>query len=901
MAIKPVIYMALHPKFPKSPHEILDPAIRWFPADEALREQGYEKLLPPLVAELSKKVRNWRLSGYEGASDTSKALLKWWFMTEHPVESADGETILFQYYFAQREALETVIWLYEVAKAREKYDLLRYDSSQAVSAGMFDESWTRYVVKMATGSGKTKVLSLILAWSYFHKLYEEGSELARNFLVIAPNIIVLDRLLADFSGLKIFFEDPVLPDNGYEGQNWRDDFQMTLHVQDNIGTVRKTGNIFLTNIHRIYEGATESASFGDEDTANYFLGNKPVGKTNESKVDVGDIVRNIDELVVLNDEAHHIHDPRLAWFKAIEDIHNRLVMKGDKLALQVDVTATPKHNNGSIFVQTVSDYPLVEAIHQDVVKHPVLPDSASRAKLQEHKTSKFSEKYKDYIHLGYLEWKKVYEEHAKLGKKAVLFVMTDDTKNCDEVAEYLENTYQELKDAVLVIHTNKSGEISESVSGKSEGELKALRDAANTIDRFDSPHKAIVSVLMLKEGWDVRNVTTIVGLRPYGSESKILPEQTLGRGLRRMYRDADVSEYVSVVGTDAFMDFVESIRNEGVELEHRKMGQGGTPAAPIVIEVDRENLKKDIEKLDIEIPILTPRIYREYKNLSELDVAVFDFKKLSMREFSEEEKREIVFRDISSGDVSHKTELDSNFIPNYQSVIGYFTQVIMKELRLVSGYDILYGKVKEFIEDHLFDKHVELDNLNTLRNLSEIEATRTIIETFRKQINALTVLDKGEAEIRDYIKVSRSRPFVVKDQGYIIPKKSIFNKTIGDSHFELEFAAFLDECDDIISYVKNFLAVHFRIDYQKADGSISDYHPDFIVKVSQKEYYIVETKGQEDLDALEKKKRLAQWCEDVNANQKKATYRMLYVKQEDWDRLNIKPRSFNEAVRAWGK
>ena len=85
---------------------------------------------------------------------------------------------------------------------------------------------------MATGSGKTKVLSLILAWSYFHKHYEEGSELARNFLVITPNIIVLDRIRTDFDGLKIFFEDPILPDNGYEGQNWRDDFQMTLHVQD---------------------------------------------------------------------------------------------------------------------------------------------------------------------------------------------------------------------------------------------------------------------------------------------------------------------------------------------------------------------------------------------------------------------------------------------------------------------------------------------------------------------------------------------------------------------------------------------------------------------------------------------------------------------------------------------
>jgi type III restriction enzyme len=888
--------MALHPNFPKSPHEILDPATRWFPADETLREQGYEKLLPPLVAELRKKVQEWRLSGYDGASDTTKALLRWWFLTEHPIPQSNGETVLFQYYFAQREAVETVIWLYEVAKAHEKYDLIRYDSSQAVSAGMFDETWTRYVVKMATGAGKTKVLSLILAWSYFHKLYEEGSGLARNFLVIAPNIIVLDRLLTDFNGLKIFFEDPVLPDNGYEGQNWHDDFQMTLHVQDDIGTVRKTGNIFLTNIHRVYQGATESASFEDEDTANYFLGNKPAGKTNESKLDLGDIVRNIDELVVLNDEAHHIHDPRLAWFKAIEDIHNSLVMKGDKLALQVDVTATPKQANGSIFVQTISDYPLVEAIHQDVVKHPVLPDSASRAKLQEHKSTKYSEKYKDYIHLGYLEWKQVYDEHIKLNKKAVLFVMTDDTKNCDEVAEYLENTYRDLKGAVLVIHTNKSGDISESVSGKSEEELKALRDAANSIDRMDSPYKVIVSVLMLKEGWDVRNVTTIVGLRPFGSKSQILPEQTLGRGLRRMYRGQDLTEFVSVVGTDAFMDFVESIKSEGVELERRKMGEGSGPKAPLVVEVDKENMKKDIEKLDIEIPVLTPRIYREYKNLSELDVSSFGHKKLSVKEYSEAERREIVFRDITSDNVTHKTELDSNFIPDYESVIRYFTQVVMKELRLVSGYDVLYGKVKDFIQEHLFDRHIDLDNLNDLRNLSEIEATRTILETFKKEINALTVLDKGEAEIRDYIKVSKSRPFIVKDRPYLPAKKSVFNKTIGDSHFELEFASFLEDCEDIVSYVKNYFAVHFKIDYRNADGSISDYYPDFIVKVSPKEYYIVETKGREDLDDVQKIQRLEQWCEDVNDNQKKAVYKMLYIKQENWE-ANQRPRSFDEVTR----
>jgi Restriction endonuclease len=893
--------MALHQNFPTNSYEILDPAIRWFPADENLRDKDYEKLLPPLVAELRKKVTAWRASGYEGLSETSKALLNWWFLTDHPVENKDGELSLFRYYFAQREAVETVIWLYEVAKSRDKYDLIRYDSSGAVSAGMFDEDWTRYVIKMATGAGKTKVLSLMLAWCYFHKTYEQNSDLARNFLIITPNIIVLDRIRADFDGLKIFFQDPILPDNGYCGQNWRDDFQLTLHIQDEIGTVRKTGNIFLTNIHRVYQGATEAASFDDSNTADYFLGKKPAGATNESKLDLGDIVRNVDGLVILNDEAHHIHDPRMSWFKSVGDIHNRLKMKGGALSLQIDVTATPKHNNGSIFVQTVSDYPLVEAIHQNVVKHPVLPDSASRAKLQEHKSSNYTEKYKDYIHLGYLEWQKVYEEHKKLGKKAVLFVMTDDTKNCDDVAQYLENTYQDLKGAVLVIHTKDNGEISESATGKKEEELKELRKAANAIDSLESPHKAIVSVLMLKEGWDVRNVTTIVGLRAYVAKSNILPEQTLGRGLRRMYRDPDLPEFVSVVGTDAFMDFVESIKSEGVELEHRQMGEGSGPKCPIVVEIDRENLKKDMEKLDIEIPVLTPRIYREYKNLSGLMPVNFEYKKIEIKEFSEEEKREIVFHDIASGEIAHKTELDSNFIPNYQSAIGYFAQIIMKELRLISGYDILYGKVKEFIKNYLFNSPIELENLNSLRNLSEIEATRAVIETFKKEINKLTVLDKGEAEIRDYIKISKSRPFVVKDQGYIVPQKSIFNKVVGDSRFELEFAGFLENCEDIISYVKNYFAVHFKIDYKNANGNISDYYPDFIVKVSPKEYCIVETKGREDLDDIEKIKRLEQWCADVNVNQKNAKYQMIYIKQEDWEAQSQKPRNFQEVINGWSK
>src|SRR3990170_4270746 len=884
--------MAIHPSFPTSPYEILNPEYRWFPADETLRETSYEKLLPPLVSKIRKEVKSWRDNHYEGASETSKALLSWWFHTEHILPKSDVTMFEFRYYFAQQETIETVIYLYEVVKVKDKYDLIRYDSSGAVSAGMFDEDWLRFVIKMATGSRKTKVMSLILAWCFFHKLYEDGSDLARNFLLITPNIIVLDRIRTDFDGLRIFYEDPVLPDNGYEGQNWRDDFQLTLHIQDEVHVTNPVGNIFLTNIHRVYERNDKEPSKDDENTTDYFLGSRPVGQTTESKIDLGDIVRDIDELVVFNDEAHHIHDSKLEWFKSIQDIHNRLLQKDRFLSLQVDVTATPKHNNGAIFVQTVADYPLVEAIWQNVVKHPVLPDAPSRAKLVERQSSKYTEKYADYLDLGVLEWRKAYAEHEKMGKKAILFVMTDDTRNCDDVAEYLERTYSDLQGAVLVIHTKKNGEISESTSGKDKDELDKLRDQANNIDGLDSPYKAIISVMVLKEGWDVRNVTTIVGLRAYSAQSNILPEQTLGRGLRKMY--PDVEEYVSVVGTNTFMDFVESIQGEGVVRERKPMGEGTQPKTPLVVEIDKENAKKDIEALDIEIPVLTPRVYREYKNLCALDISALGHKHVTYQQFSEEEQREIVFKDITTGEVTHTTILDTAGVADYRSVIAYFAQTIMRDLRLVSGYDVLYGKIKAFVQEQLFERTVELESPNTLRNLSELVATKTLVETLKKAINSLTIQDKGDAEIRDTIKLRHTRPFVTKDQGYLIPKKSVFNRIIGDSHLELIFANFLENCDDVASYAKNYMAVHFKVDYVNADGDISNYYPDFLVKLADKRIFIVETKGQEDLDVPLKMQRLRQWCEDVNRAQSDVQYDFVYVDQESFDKF--KPTSFRQLI-----
>ncbi len=355
-----------------------------------------------------------------------------------------------------------------------------------------------------------------------------------------------------------------------------------------------------------------------------------------------------------------------------------------------------------------------------------------------------------------------------------------------------------------------------------------------------------------------------------------------------------LEEYVSVVGTNAFMDFVESIQAEGVVLERKPMGEGTGAKTPLVVEVDKENVKKDIDALDIEIPVLTPRIYREYKNLANLDVTALGNTKVAYLSFTEEQQREIVFKDLTTGKVTHTTILDTTGIADYRNVIGYFAHTIMRDLRLISGYDVLYGKVKAFVRDELFDQPVDLESPNTLRNLSELVATKTVIESFKKAINALTVRNRGDAEIRDTIKLRQTRPFVATNQEYLVPKKSLFNRIIGDSHFELQFAAFLEECDDVITYSKNYLAVGFKLDYVNADGDISNYYPDFIVKMTDREWFIVETKGQEDLDVPPKMQRLREWCEDINRVQHDKEYDFVYVDQESFEKY--KPTSFRQLV-----
>jgi type III restriction enzyme len=198
----------------------------------------------------------------------------------------------------------------------------------------------------------------------------------------------------------------------------------------------------------------------------------------------------------------------------------------------------------------------------------------------------------------------------------------------------------------------------------------------------------------------------------------------------------------------------------------------------------------------------------------------------------------------------------------------------------------------------MFDQKVDLSNLNVLTNLSDIEYIKVIKDSFKKAINDLTVQDKGDAEIKNYIKISEARPFVVNDKSYLIPKKSVFNKIVGDSDFELVFAGFIEGCDDVVSFSKNFQnkeASALRIEYKNSDGSISTYYPDFFVKKDNETVYIVETKGREEEDDKLKFERLQKWCEDVNNRQSRMVYKALYIKQAEWEKNKFK--NFDEIIR----
>ena len=258
------------------------------------------------------------------------------------------------------------------------------------------------------------------------------------------------------------------------------------------------------------------------------LGPKPPAEQVEAEDFAERIAARDGHCLVINDEAHHTHDEDSEW-NARHPPPARDARRRARV-MQLDFTATPRYSKGGLFTWTVYDYPLKQAIIDDIVKRPM---KGSRRASQEQPSDIASVRYQAYLTAGVERWREYREQLAPLGKKPLLFVMmnsTDRGRRRGRLPARRSTRTSSAATELLIIHTDNSGEVSKK-------DLDAARELAREVDEATSPVNAIVSVLMLREGWDVQNVTVIVGLRPYTSKANILPEQTIGRGLRLMFRE----------------------------------------------------------------------------------------------------------------------------------------------------------------------------------------------------------------------------------------------------------------------------------------------------------------------------------------------------------------------------
>jgi len=793
-----------------------------------------------LVSKLRQVVDGWRAQDYPGVSDTTRRLLTYWFFEDH--RSPDGKP--FGYYFCQREAIETLIYCYEVAQARSFAKLMQdFGSSGGVYYDPTADRFPRYVFKMATGSGKTKVMSLAIVWSYFHSVKEPNSPLAKTFLLIAPNVIVFERLKQDFADGKIFREDqdPLVP------PEWASDWQMRVVLQDEPAPATTLGTLYLTNVQRLYEREPKE----EANPVEAMLGPKP---KLEIKVSAGELIDRIlhhSDLMLLNDEAHHVHDEDLVWYQTIVNLHDRLQSRGAPgLVAQLDFSATPKTQQGKLFPQIIVDYPVSQAIQDGIVKQPILGEIGGPVQIPSNDASV---RYRQWIDAGIAKWRDYWADLQKSGKKPVLFVMTEDTRSADDIRDYLE-TLPDLGNHVLTIHTDKKGEITKK-------ELEAARQASREVDSDQNPYRVIVSVLMLREGWDVRNVVVIVPLRPYTAKANILPEQTLGRGLRRMTGPGSgFEERVIVVEHDAFRDFWDKeIKEEGLEIERDRLENVRIDIKTIIVESTKL-------EFDLEIPQLSPVLSRSVAALKDLDLDKIPKRTISLPSgyLVKEDIIHYTGRHMLTREIVEEKDLLIPFPDQPEGVIAYFSQMILKEARMPGRFAELVPLVKEYIRTILFGHEVELNSPAVLRRLSEPDARQIIITVFAQAINNLTIESHPVHIQGNPIKLSGTNAFPWTKETYPA-HKTIFNLVACDSHYEAEFAAFLDGVPGMAAFAKNTEATHFAIEYLSSQGGVRYYYPDFIVRLVSGEMFLVETKGLEDIEVARKDARATKWCQDATA------------------------------------
>lgn len=886
----------------------------------------------------------------EKVTPTTASLLNYWFGEGFCNERARN------FHEGQRQAILNIIYLHEVMGENCVMDAYQgiipelMDRADLAQLAKPKYQMPKYAVKMATGTGKTWVMHALLIWQMLNARHEdvESGRFTQKFLIVAPGLIVYDRLLDAFCGRKKReeeYRDPQTNDyymnqEVFIPERYRD--EVFSFIQNNVvtkedGIGRKTtgeGLIALTNWHLFENQMEEKNQDEDVDDSNTVTPAEiisdllPIRPGKSAGNDLGMLDRRalggteleylagLKDLMVINDEAHHIHEIKrngeteeVEWQRGLNAIS---ATKGTRF-IQVDFSATPFDTKGTgekqvklFFPHIIVDFDLPMAMKQGLVKLLLLDRRQELTDLEnldynaerdeQGKVVGLSEGQRMMLRAGLTKLNKLEEEFLKndASKNPKMLIVCQDTTVSPFVEEFLKSEGLEEED-IVTIDSNKQGEVKDE-------EWQKIKKKLFDIDRYKSP-KVVISVLMLREGFDVNNICVLVPLR--SSQAPILLEQLVGRGLRLMWRESDYIDIkredrlrvlknhqpprtyidtLSIVEHPAFIKFYDDLQDQGlVAVDEGDVGVGGATGDILTV-----GLREDYGKYDFQWPVIL------HDSIDELDDSEIDLNDLEpftmyplplLRKFLAKEGETFVSQESLTKTTFGKYKVTANLF----NASGY-NEYLQKLLRVVTlrfencrrqGFPTIQINGAQtvqvmdwYIREKLFSAPFNPFQGNDWKILLAKDGivTKHIVEQFAvaiyKMQNRLTTIN-AEVSHTDF---SSLRAIKMRESYSMEVQKCIYPRLGYPSHgggLEKAFIEFLDRDAEVERFLKINESGHSFaiIFYVRKDGLMATYHPDFIVATADK-VYLIETKGDDkvdDVNVRQKQTATVEWIKKINA------------------------------------
>ena len=886
----------------------------------------------------------------EKVTPTTASLLNYWFGEGFCNERERN------FHIGQRQAILNIIYLHEVLgetnvlDAYEKVVPELMDRADLAQLAKPKYQFPKYAVKMATGTGKTWVMHALLIWQMLNARHEEveSGRFTQKFLIVAPGLIVYDRLLDAFCGRKKRdeeYRDPQTNDyymnqDVFIPERYRD--EVFSFIQNNVvtkedGIGRKTtgdGLIALTNWHLFENQMEDKEQEDDVDDSNTVTPTEiisdllPIRPGKSAGNDLGMLDRRalggneleylagLKDLMVINDEAHHIHEIKrngeteeVEWQRGLNAISSTT---GNRF-MQVDFSATPFDTKGTgdkqqklFFPHIIVDFDLPMAMKQGLVKLLLLDRRQELTELEnldynaerdeQGKVVGLSEGQRMMLRAGLTKLQRLEEEFVKTdaSKNPKMLIVCQDTSVSPFVEEFLKSEGLEDED-IVTIDSNKQGEVKEE-------EWKEIKAKLFDIDHYKSP-KVVISVLMLREGFDVNNICVLVPLR--SSKAPILLEQLVGRGLRLMWREPIYAstkwedrqrvlrlhkppktfiDTLSIVEHPAFIKFYDDLQEQGlVAMDEGEVGAGGATGDIITV-----GLRENYEDYDFQWPVI---LHDSIEELEDSEIDLNDLETFTM--FPLEQLRKFLAKDgetfVSQESLTKTTFGKYKVTANLFNANGY-NEYLQKLLRVVSlrfencrrqGFPTIQINEAQtvqvmdwYIRTKLFAQSFDPFHGSDWKILLARDGivTKHIVEQFARAIykmqNRLTTID-AEVSLTAF---SSLQALKMRESFSVEVSKCIYPRLGYPSHgggLEKAFIAFLDKDAEVERFLKINESGHTFaiIFYVRKDGLMATYHPDFIVATAEK-VYLIETKGDDkvdDVNVRQKQTATIEWIKKVNA------------------------------------